>query len=425
MSAQTQAKSSNRAVGWTILLGLSVLALCWVVAPAQPSTLVPLLFFGFLLFLAERLPVSVGEDGVQVTVSLPIVAAVATVYGPAAAGSVDFLATAVAGASFLGAKRLRSKWTWPLFNGAQSALSAAAAGFAAMPLAKAGQLGMLGGALVAVSAYVLVNAVSVAMIECVLTSTSFLARLDEKRKVIGVQYILYAVLSLAVVALLRKEMVAACVLLIVPMWAARQCFQLRARYDKDYRETIRALGLMMQHAHPYTGGHLDRVAQYAALTAQRLGLPQSDVDLMFDAAILHDLGKIAIDEEILNKPGRLNERELDEVRKHPVHGAEILARVRMLEPVVPWIAAHHERPDGTGYPLRLPDEQIPVQAKIIAVVDAFDAMVGGDGPGDHRPYRVSMSPSEAIRELHGCAGTQFDERVVMAFTQVVKGQEAA
>lgn len=427
MSQPASCRASRRAIATTIVFGAAILGISWGIASPSAASVVPLLVFAAMVFIAEWLPVPIGDDGVQVSASLPILAAVAALYGPAAAGTLDASATLIAGICFLGLSKLRGKWLWAVFNGAQAAISASSAGLAAIAVVRGlgDPWGPLAGAMVATLVYLVVNSAIVAMIESILTGTPLRARLEEKRRVVGFQYLLYAVLAVAVVALTMNKMLWACGLFFVPMWAARKCFQLRSRYEKDYRETIRALGLMMQHAHPYTGGHLDRVARYAAQTAQRLGLSASEVDLMFDAALLHDLGKIAVDEDILNKPGRLNADEWAEVRKHPAIGADILSRVAMLEPVVPWIAKHHERPDGTGYPFGLKDEEIPVPAKIIAVVDAYDAMVGGDSPGDRRPYRISVAENEALRELHACSGTQFDERVVMAFAQVIREQQIA
>jgi HD-GYP domain-containing protein (c-di-GMP phosphodiesterase class II) len=427
VSSQPPGDASRRTIRLITVLGVVVFGLSWFLARPAAADWIPLVVFTAMVCLAEWLPVPIGQSGVMVSVSTPIIAAVATLYGPAAACTMDWACTSVAGAVYLGLPALRKKWLWPLFNGAQAALSAGAAGTAAMLIKpwRPDSLGLAVAALAATLVYILVNSFLVAYVESVISAGSVWTKLDEKRKAIGLQYFAYAVLAVAVVMLADNNQLWACALFFVPMWAARQCFQLRARYLRDYRETIRALGLMMQHAHPYTGGHQDRVARFAMRTAQRLGLPQQDVDLMFDAALLHDLGKIAVNEAVLNRAGPLTEEEWREVRRHPDIGGQILRQVSMLEPVVPWITAHHERPDGEGYPSGVDGEEIPIQARIIAVVDAFDAMVRRDDPMERRPYRVSMSVDQALQELHACAGTQFDERVVMAFAQVVREEGAA
>jgi putative nucleotidyltransferase with HDIG domain len=188
---------------------------------------------------------------------------------------------------------------------------------------------------------------------------------------------------------------------------------------EHYYETITALTLMLQRAHPYTHGHLERVAKTAEEVARRLGLSSSRARMVREAAVLHDIGKIAVDEALLDKPGPLSESEMDHVRQHATWGAQILGPVRGFRDMLPWILHHHERPDGLGYPSGLADADIPLESKIIAVVDAYDAMTGSELPGTKRSYRDSMTVEEALQELNRCAGTQFDRRVVGAFRTVI------
>ena len=422
MSSGSLSAASKRLIWTSGLLAALLCTASWVVAPPQSIEWGPLLVFAAMFVVSEWLTIPIGERGVQVSVSLPVVAAVAVLYGPAVAGVMDVCGTVAAGSSRTLRSRSRRRWMWLLFNCSQAAMCASAAGLAAFSIRAllSDGLALVLAALVATLVYIVLNSVTVASMEASLSGSHVMAKLDEKRRVIGYQYLLYALLAILVMHLAATERVWVSALFLLPMWAAWQCFQLRARYERDYRETIRALGLMIQRAHPYTGGHLDRVAHRAARTAERLGLPPNDVDLMQDAALLHDVGKIAVDEAVLNFPGPLDEEQWQVVRKHPEIGAEILGRIQLLEPIVPWIQAHHERPDGKGYPSGLRDAEIPVQAKIIAVVDAYDAMVGGERPGEQRPYRKSVTPEEALEELRRCAGTQFDARVVEEFTATLR-----
>ena len=160
----------------------------------------------------------------------------------------------------------------------------------------------------------------------------------------------------------------------------------------------------------YTGSHSQRVAELAARTARRLGLPDEEVELTRLAASLHDLGKLAIPEEILRKPGPLTEPERIVLERHPQIGFRMLESLGV-DPVADWVLHHHERWDGSGYPDGLPGEQIPLGARIIFVADAYDAMIS------ERVYRRRVSPDEAITELDRCAGTQFDPDVVTALAQ--------
>jgi diguanylate cyclase (GGDEF)-like protein/putative nucleotidyltransferase with HDIG domain len=160
----------------------------------------------------------------------------------------------------------------------------------------------------------------------------------------------------------------------------------------------------------YTGSHSQRVAELAARTARRLGLPDEEVELTRLAGSLHDLGKLAIPEEILRKPGPLTEPERIVLERHPQIGFRMLESLGV-DPVADWVLHHHERWDGSGYPDGLSGELIPLGARIIFVADAYDAMIS------ERVYRRRVSPAEAIAELDRCAGTQFDPNVVAALAE--------
>ena len=155
------------------------------------------------------------------------------------------------------------------------------------------------------------------------------------------------------------------------------------------------------------------VADLAAATASMLGLSREDVACTRIAAELHDIGKTALPEAILSKTGPLDRDEWNFVRRHTLIGERIVAAAPALAKIAPVVRASHERPDGKGYPDGLVDEEIPIAARIVAVVDAFDAMISA------RPYKSAMSVNEAIAELGRCAGTQFDAAVIEAFTQVI------
>ena len=160
----------------------------------------------------------------------------------------------------------------------------------------------------------------------------------------------------------------------------------------------------------YTGSHSERVGVLAARIARRLGIDEPQVELTRLAGSLHDLGKLAIPEEILRKPGALNESERLVLQRHPQIGYRMLESLGV-EPIAEWVLHHHERWDGSGYPDRLRGEEIPLGARIILVADAFDAMTS------ERVYREPLSYHDAVAELERCAGTQFDPLVVEAFSE--------
>jgi putative nucleotidyltransferase with HDIG domain len=157
-----------------------------------------------------------------------------------------------------------------------------------------------------------------------------------------------------------------------------------------------------------TARHSQTVGELARATAHELGLPYERVERIRVAGVLHDLGKLAIPDAILHKPGRLDDAEWREMHRHPETGARILAHAG-LQDIAGWVHAHHERVDGRGYPRGLTGAQIPLEAKILAVADAYEAMIAD------RPYRAGLEPAIAQAELRDCAGTQFDPAVVDAF----------
>jgi diguanylate cyclase (GGDEF)-like protein len=160
----------------------------------------------------------------------------------------------------------------------------------------------------------------------------------------------------------------------------------------------------------YTGSHSQRVGDYSARIARRLGADDSAVELTRLAGNLHDLGKLAIPEEVLRKPDSLSEAERVILERHPQIGFRMLESLGV-EPVAEWVLHHHERWDGAGYPNRLAGDQIPLGARIIFVADAFDAMTS------EREYSRAMPPQDALAELERCSGTQFDPAVVKALSE--------
>jgi HD-GYP domain-containing protein (c-di-GMP phosphodiesterase class II) len=172
---------------------------------------------------------------------------------------------------------------------------------------------------------------------------------------------------------------------------------------------LAALSQAIESRDPYTRGHSDRVSSLAEVVALRLGWRRSRLAALRLGSLLHDVGKLNLDDAVLRKPGPLDDREFDEIRRHPLAGARLIRGFETLRPALPFILFHHERWDGYGYPTGRSREQIPFGARIVAVVDAFDAMTSV------RPYRAPLPLRTALAELSDGAGTQFDPGVVRAF----------
>jgi diguanylate cyclase (GGDEF)-like protein len=175
------------------------------------------------------------------------------------------------------------------------------------------------------------------------------------------------------------------------------------------RQSTAVLLRALEERHPDLARHLGDTAELAASVGQRMGLDAEDLDQLRRAAELHDVGKVAIPESILSKPGPLDEEEWAFMRRHTLIGERILAAAPALESVASLVRSSHERWDGQGYPDRLPGPEIPLGARIVAVCDAYDAMTS------ERSYRKTVTPQDALAELRRCAGVQFDPGVVQAF----------
>jgi diguanylate cyclase (GGDEF)-like protein len=188
--------------------------------------------------------------------------------------------------------------------------------------------------------------------------------------------------------------------------------------DGGHSRTVLALAEVLDAQQAGRDTHSQTVARYAAAIARELGMPDELVDRVHFGGVVHDIGKIGVPDAILQKPGWLNAEDWLELRRHPEIGAQILSSAQMHD-VSEWVRAHHERPDGTGYPDGLEGHAIPLEARILAVADAYEAMTSD------RVYRAALSADEARDELLRASGTQFDRHVVDAFLRLLDGASAS
>lgn len=365
-----------------------------------------------LVLVAEWIRVPLA-GGVRLSFPLPFLAGIAVVGGPFWALAVDVGATLVSG---LVPRRNPSRWILLNMSIAAVSCGGSAAAFAILGEAFPG-LSIAALTMLFCFFYAVTNTVLVARVQGVRDSRKIaIAKLLRDS---GGVLALYALMTVSVALFVEESNYGLVPLVLLPVTVLRALAAHRAKAFEQYCETISALTMMLQRAHPYTHGHIERVARISEDVALRLGLSPERARLVREASVLHDIGKIAIDEEILDKPAKLTETEMNHVRRHAAFGATILTPIEPFRQIVPWIRHHHERPDGRGYPAGLTDAEIPLESKIIAVVDAFDAMAGGDLPSERRPYRKPMTPIQALAELQRCAGTQFDPTVVRAFREAV------
>jgi putative nucleotidyltransferase with HDIG domain len=198
-----------------------------------------------------------------------------------------------------------------------------------------------------------------------------------------------------------------------PLLIIRFVLELYKKFLNSKIESMSALLKALEEKDPYTAGHGERVSRYAEVVAERLGIDGKHLEDLKMAAWLHDIGKIGIRDKVLNKPGKLSMEEFDEIKTHPVKGAEILREVPSFKKMVPWVKYHHEHWDGTGYPEGLKGKQIPLEARIIGVVDVYDALT------TRRAYRQSFDHNMALHIMKDESGKTFDPVVLAAFLDVI------
>jgi putative nucleotidyltransferase with HDIG domain len=224
----------------------------------------------------------------------------------------------------------------------------------------------------------------------------------------------FALLALLVSMLYRDTGGVAVVFILVPLFVLR-----RARYGKIDLDTARERTLLafvraVELKSPYTWRHSERVAEIALELHALLGTNERAREDRRRAALLHDIGKVAVSGRILDKRGKLDDAEWDEMRRHPTTGAMVVTGVDYLHDIAPEVLYHHERLDGSGYPSGLKGDEIPYEARVLAVADTFEALTSD------RPYRRALSSTEAHAEIRRWAGIRLDPTVVDALTRLLE-----
>lgn len=206
-------------------------------------------------------------------------------------------------------------------------------------------------------------------------------------------------------------------LFVIPLFLARYSFQLYIEMKEAHINTVAALSSAIDANDPFTHGHSYRVAQYALRLGKAMNLSSKDLEILEYSALLHDIGKIAIQHDVLLKPGRLDDDEYKTLKQHPSIGADIVENLKFLKEAADIIRFHHEQPDGNGYPDGLTTEDIPIGSRILLVADAFDAMTSD------RPYRKGLPLDQVIEQFERYRGKQFDNDISSLFLGMVRSGE--
>lgn len=268
------------------------------------------------------------------------------------------------------------------------------------------------GIISAVVTFVFINTMTYSILFSILSKKS-LMRVVYEYSWVAKQFLAIAPLGILLAIAQNNYGVSMVALYFGPLLLARFTFIQYLKMKDIYLKTINAFTKAIDAKDKYTIGHSERVADYTIKLARQMNLSEKVIDELKSAALLHDIGKIGIADEILNKPGKLTDEEFNIVKEHPGIGADILSEIEFLRDTSSIVRHHHERFDGFGYPDQLAGDQIVIGAAIISVVDAYDAMTSD------RAYRRAMTSETAMNIIGSEAGKQFNPRVVENFIQMM------
>ena len=393
----------------------SAIALFIYLIPSLPS--LPNMWLAFIFFLAistfaEFIPVDLPVGGV-ISIGFPIDFVLILVYGPALAMLITALGALIG--EIIGRK---VSWYKIIFNTSQYALTAGIAGIAYQ---QAG--GVVGAqnifrfilpATICALTYCIVNITLFVMVVSFAQNVRITTIWRTSIKETVPSYIAEAPMGFLMAIVYTEVGIIGILLFFLPLLLARRSFELYTKMRKVYLDTIRALAAAIDAKDPYTKGHSERVAGTSVALAQELDLSDKDIENIEYTALLHDIGKIGIADNILGKNSSLTDKEFDKIKEHTIMGAKIIEPVDFLKNSYEAIYHHHERYNGDGYPDGIKEKDIPLSARIIAVADAYDAM------GSDRPYRKKLSKDKILKELKDQAGKQFDPEIVKALISVLK-----
>jgi putative nucleotidyltransferase with HDIG domain len=412
-------RSRRLLLGATYVVGIASIA--YAAGQGWPLRSADAVAFIALVYVCDWLPIMLPRGG-STSVAFAIYTGALVVFGPA----VPVIAAVITAFHHVDI-RGRKPVSLMLFNAGQFAASIVAmdlvfvglgghflaVGQSARPIDLANAVAALAGAM----AFFVVNtSLVVNMLALIYSERPSRVWVENFRWLVS-NYVALALVGLLLAATYVAAGTPGVLLLVAPLLIARQTFVMYLRRREAYYQTVHSLVASIEAKDPYTRGHSERVAQYAGLIAEAMNLDADDMEMLRFAALLHDLGKIGIARDILNKPASLSPEEYRVIQEHPDIAARIIGRIKFLEAAIPGVLAHHERLDGIGYGHGLRASEVPLFARILAVADCFDAMTS------ERPYRSSLTRQEAVKELIDNRGTQFDATVVDAFLRAMNLQD--
>jgi putative nucleotidyltransferase with HDIG domain len=381
-----------------------------------------LIFWSILAAVTESLGITL-PSGIGISVSLAINLASVVIGGP-------LMSVIVSSSGFLfriyrtqGEKGFTHLFNTPvhktIFNVSQSIIASGVSGFVFIWLGGSPGRFLLGPTLAIIPAYLFLNSIMISKLMALLHRERFVGIWFSNIVGILPSTIAIGVVGIIIALAYMSYGAGAVTLFLGPLLLARYSFKQYVDLRETYMETIQAFNRFMEAKDPYTGGHASRVESYAVELARHIRLPEQKIQNIRVAAILHDVGKIGIDDRILKKPSSLEDWEYEQIKDHPVIGSEIIKNVNFLKDTAEIIRHHHERYDGKGYPDQLKGDRIPVESSVLALADVYDAMTSD------RPYREALSCEKAMDEIKNNSGKQFNPELTIAFLEILHQKKKA
>lgn len=402
---------------YIFIIGFCTVPLLYLTIPAIGKTAIPELLFWIALEIAADLKHFKVQyrSNMDMTVSFAVQMAAVIVLGTYKAVFVVIIATLIVEIIFS-----KKAWYKVLFNAGQYGLSLFASGFLFYLLKQSPQnvpvdiIEDLPAILTFISTYFLLNTFFISAVISLTEGSRFSNIFMGAFKIIIGNFYALVPISLAAALLYRHDRPYIVLIMAPPLFMADMVMRKYYTLSSEAQETLRVLAGALDEKDRYTASHSAHVAEYAVKIAVKLSLNPEEANEIEMAGQVHDLGKVAIPDSILNKNAELTEEEYNKIKEHPVTAYNLLKNLKPYKKCAEYVLHHHERVDGNGYPDGLDGPGIPLGARILSVADSYDAMT------TDRPYRKALSQSSAVCEMVSCSGTQFDPEVVNAFIEVLK-----
>ncbi|QPM67360.1 HD-GYP domain-containing protein [Atribacter laminatus] len=392
-----------------IICGIALFLYSLLTTNFSHFPLAKIITFLVLIIVTEALPIHLSPH-TSISVSFAIIYAFILLTNPYLVMIVTFIGNVII--------YMKTGWQKSLFNGAQFAISAFLSGYVFQLLGGYSytwnQLTFYIAIVISILVFFLSNAFLVVMV--ISLSTGIPIPVLWKKDVNGIllQYFGLFPYSLLLYLIYLRIGYVGLFLFLFPLMIARYSFKLYVETKKVHLELLRALTAALDAKDPYTQGHSDRVAKVSLAIAEKLNLSDKKRETIEYAALLHDVGKIGIEDAILRKPGPLTEGEYIIVKQHPVIGFDIVSKVDFLKEIAGLIRSHHERCNGSGYPDGKKQTDLPIESLILAVADVFEALTSD------RPYRKAYSVEEALTIMENEGNQYYDMKVINALKEILQ-----